>query len=434
MKPEEVFKRYDVRGSYPEEVDEEFAERLGKALGTFSRRNYLEQVVVAKDTKDSSESLKDAFVRGVLETGVDVLDAGTGPTDYTAFTGGNDSCISVQVTSSHLPLDTNGFKFMYPEGNGFLNEDLYRVQELFRQENFESGDGELVEMENPREAYFKAIDEYFHRHFESIGRKVVVDTLGGANREFLPELLESLGAETVNLASGKEKPYMDPPNPEPHRLEHVEEEVEKRGADLGIVTDMDSDRVAVYCSGDWLTGDEIFAILAGEIEGNVVASIDTSKMVEEVVEENDGEIYYTRVGDPFVIDRTLEETAALAGEPNGHYCFPEFIAYNSGTLSALVLAALNLEKALDRIPDYYTETGKVKVGDKQERMAAVVEHVMENYNLVSDLDGVKFELGDATTLIRPSGSSPYLRIKTDSQSAKEALDALEEARDIIRNP
>ncbi len=436
MKPEKVFRRYDVRGSYPGEIDEEFAERLGKALGTFSRRNYSREVVVGKDTKQSSGDLKRSFIRGLRKVGVSGLDAGTGPTDYVAFAGKKEGCVSVQVTSSHLPLDTNGFKFMYPEGNGFLNEDLYRIQDIFREQNFETGRGETVELETIRDTYFREMKNYFHQNFDSTGKKVVVETLGGAATGFLPELLESVGAEVIDIASEKNAggPYINPPDPEPHRMGHVERKVEEEDADLAVVTDMDADRVRVYHGGDWLTGDELFAILAREIDSDVVASIDTSQAVEEVVEKQGHEVDYTRVGDPFVVDRALENRVSLAGEPNGHYCFPEFVAYNSGILSALLVAGLDIYESLDSIPEYYTEAEKVEVGGKEKRMAAVVNHVIDNYEVVSDIDGIKFRHGDTSVLIRSSGSSPYIRIKTDSKSSKEALEAVDLAKEIIRNP
>lgn len=436
LKPEQVFQRYDIRGRYPEEVDQEFAERLGKALGTFSTRNYLQQVVVGKDTKSSSKILKQAFINGLNKAGVDVIDAGTGPTDYVAFTGQQNSSVSVQVTSSHLPLDTNGFKFMYPEGNGFLNDDLFKVQKTFQDKDFVTGNGKVIKAENAAKAYRKQLVEFFHNYFDTINRKVVVDTLGGAATEVMPEMLESLGAEVVNIASEQEgeTPYMDPPSPEPHRMDALEERVEEEDAELGIATDMDGDRVAVFYRDRWLTGDELFAVLVQQLDaGNIVASIDTSRMVEEMVERKDGAIDYTRVGDPFVINQALESDADLAGEPNGHYCLPRFTPYNSGTLSALLLAAMSLESALEEIPVYYTERSKIEVEDTEEKMAAVVEEVIDNYEVISDLDGIKFKYGAATVLIRPSGSSSLLRVKTDSSSSKEAITALEKVEEMVRN-
>lgn len=458
MKPEKVFKRYDIRGDYPEEVNEEFAERLGRALGTFTRRNHGSEVVVGRDIKESSQPLKQAFINGLEKTGINVLDAGVGPTDYVAFTGMENGSVSVQVTSSHLPLDTNGFKFMYPEGNGFLNPDLYEVQDLFREQDFEdassppeeaAGSSNLGENaaggtdfvgEGARQGYLAAVKRYFHDHFDGIDRKVVVDTLGGASTEYLPHLMDQLGAEVIDVAGEKEDkgPYLDPPNPKPENLRYLEERVEEEGADMAVANDMDADRVAVYYRGDWIPGDRLFALLAQLIQpADVVASIDTSQMVEEVVGENSGEVHYTRVGDPFVIDETVEQDAELSGEPNGHYCFPELVPYNSGTLAALLFAAMDIEEGLKDMPEFYAERANVEVEDnaeKESRVKRIEERVKNEYDVISDLDGVKFELGDGNVLVRPSGSSPVIRVIAEARSPGEASEICSRAEDIVRNP
>ncbi|MFB6190790.1 MAG: hypothetical protein ABEJ91_04435 [Candidatus Nanohaloarchaea archaeon] len=458
MKPEKVFKRYDIRGDYPGEINEEFAERLGKALGTFARRNHGDEVVVGRDNKESSQPLKQAFIGGLESVGVNVLDAGTGPTDYVAFTGMENSSVSVQVTSSHLPLDTNGFKFMYPGGNGFLNPDLYEVQDIFREGEFEDGSsssGEAARSSNlgenaaggtdyvaagARQGYLAAAKRYFGQHFDGIDRKVVVDTLGGASTEYLPHLMEQLGAEVVNIAGEREVkgPYLDPPKPEPENLGYLEERVEQENADVAVVNDMDADRVAVYYEGEWIPGDRLFALLAQLIEpADMVASIDTSQMVEEVVRENGGEIHYTRVGDPFVIDETLEQDAELSGEPNGHYCFPALVPYNSGTVAALLLAAMDIDSGLEELREYHSERADIEVEDnleKESRMQQVEERVKSEYSVISDLDGVKFELGEGNVLVRPSGSSPVIRVIAEARDAEAAGEICSRAEELVRNP
>ncbi|MFB6191394.1 MAG: hypothetical protein ABEJ64_03110 [Candidatus Nanohaloarchaea archaeon] len=443
MKPEKVFKRYDIRGDYPEELDEEFAERLGEALGTFARRNHGDQVVVGRDNKETSEGLKDAFIEGLVSVGVSVLDAGVGPTDYVAFTGMESDAVSVQVTSSHLPLDTNGFKFMYPEGNGFLNPDLYEVQDMFREEDFDTGGSAAAGTdyigEGARQAYLASIKQYFREYFDTIDRKVVVDTLGGASTGYLPQLLQELGAETVSIAEDREDgPYLDPPNPKPEQLRYLEKRVEEEDADIAVANDMDADRVAVYFDGEWISGDHLFALLADLVEPeNAVASVDTSRAVEELVRARGGDVYYTRVGDPFVIDRAVEVEAELAGEPNGHYCFPGFVPYNSGTLAALLFAAMDIESGLENVPGYYTERANIDVADsdeKEERMERIEQRVRSDYRLMSDLDGVKFEIGEGNVLVRPSGSSPVIRVIAEARSEEEAERICEEAEQLVRNP
>lgn len=434
MDAEAVFKRYDIRGRYPEELDEKFAERLGKAFGTFVVENDGEKVVVAKDTKESSEDLKKNFVMGLVSTGVDVLDTGTGPTDYAAFSGMKENCFSVMVTSSHMPLEFNGFKFMYPEGNGLLNEDLDKVKDIFREKDFAEDKGEIENIPTRmdrlyRSEILKLISSYENRA-ELRDITVVLETMGGATSKFLSDLLKEREIDLIDI-SEKDSPVIDPPNPKPENLDHVEEKVEEEDAYLGLATDLDGDRIAVYYDGKWLEGNQIFNILIKETRpDNIVASVDTSKQVEEMADRADADISYTRVGDPFVIDKTLEREAELSGEPNGHYCFKELVPYNSGTYAALLLATANYND-LKYMPKRHNLRESVKVQDKHEKMEEVISKVEDRYEVISEVDGVKFRVEDAEVLIRPSGSSHKLRIIVDAEEEEKFNSTLDKILGLI---
>lgn len=425
MKPEKVFKRYDVRGEYPGELDEEFAERMGKALGTFSRKNYAERVVVCRDNKKSSEPLKEALIDGIQSTGVEVLDTGVGTTDYAAFVGNHHYAVSVQVTSSHMPLSFNGLKFMYPEGNGFLNEDLNRLKELFLEEDFEAGEGGIKDAEL-HDRYGERFIEFVEEHGGGRRGKIVIDTLGGA-ASTLPGLLEELGFEVINLTPA-EHPQYDPPNPKPEMLDELAARVEEEDADLGLAVDMDADRVAAY-NGDWINGDQLFAVFAQLFPGRVVASIDSSSVLEEFADE----VVLTRVGDPFVIDRMIREDASLSGEPNGHYCFPGFVNYNSGGLAAALLASIELEEYLENIPGTHIAKANIDVEDRERVMENTARVIASKFEVLSDKDGVKFTDGEAVCLVRPSGSSPVVRIKAESPERGAAENLRNRAEEIVRN-
>ena len=435
MKPEEVFKRYDIRGKYPEEIDEEFAEKLGKATGTFIQQEFNERAVVSRDNKKSSEDLKQCFIDGLTSTGLKVFDIGVGPTDYAAYTGENHNSVSVQVTSSHMPLDFNGFKFMYPEGNGFLNEDMEMIKDIFRKELFLEGDGTAKDLADTSfRRYHDELKITGMRHGSaSADKKIVIDTMGGAGKGILADVLESLGAEVVEISEEKEGLYRDPPNPKPENLEGLVEKYEEEDADLGISTDLDADRVTLY-NGEFITGDRIFGMLVDAVRPDrVVASIDTSRAVEELVEEMNGEIEYTRVGDPFVLDKALEIDAQLAGEPNGHYAVMDFIPYNSGIISALILASLDIEQLLDDFPDYRVVRESLEVEDKEKALEKTIERIKSDYEVISGVDGIKAMIDEAEVLVRSSGSSEKLRIISEAEDKETAEDGLKTVKSLIPN-
>ena len=434
MKPEKVFKRYDIRGRFGDEIDKEFAEILGKAVGTFAKKNFGDRVVVSKDNKASSGLLKDSLIEGLRSTGVKVIDVGTGPTDYTAFCGKEHGAVSVQITSSHMPLDFNGFKLMYPEGNGFVNEDLYQVQDMFMDRDFSQGDGGLNEMEEIMEQRYRGRIRIHGSKLgtQTVDRTVVVDTLGGATSGLLPGLLEHIGADVIDITQD-DRPYRDPPDPKPEQLQELKKKVDEGEADLGLATDMDGDRIAAY-TNRFLTGDEIFGILAQAVNDDVIASVDTSKAVEDLLEERGKDIDYTRVGDPFVMDKALEEGVGLAGEPNGHYAVLDFVPYNSGILAALVLAGTDIEEALERLPKYHVERSSFEVEDKDEAMKEIRVSVEESYDIVSEVDGVKFETEHCDVLVRPSGSSDKVRVVAESERRSWLNEELPEIREKVRKP
>ncbi len=407
MKPEEVFKRYDIRGKYPEELNEEFAERLGKAVGTFILRNYSGKAVVCRDNKESSKTLKEYLTAGIQSTGVDVVDAGVGPTDYAAYAGNRKDAVSIQVTSSHMPKNFNGFKFMYPEGNGFKNPDLNEVKRIFREKDFEDGDG-LFEQDELHQSYLEDAEEFLSRFDLDFDEDVVVDTLEGSS--MLEELLEHLD---IGFSRVERSEMPDPPNPKPEKLGKLEEKTEG----IGFANDLDADRVTVYYGDRFLSGNEITGVLAQAVGGDVVASVDTSESLKQVI---DGSLMFTRVGDPFVMDRALEEDVDFAAEPNGHYAFPDFVAYNSGTVAAVLLAGLDLESLLDNLPDVEFRRESFQVDDKDSAMERIGE-AAENYELISDIDGYKLSDGNSVVLARPSGSSPKVRLVGESDNGDFGL-------------
>lgn len=418
MKPEKVFKRYDIRGTYPEEIDEKFAYQLGKSLGTFIRAKNSNNIVVGRDNKESSKELKPSLIDGLNEVGVNVLDAGIGPTDYTSFSGKKEKTFSIQITSSHMPQNFNGFKLMYPEGNSFLNNDQKSVKEIFRSEDFlnteKKGTTENIS-DKLQKKYKSEIINYVESTFDVEKKKVVIDTLGGATKHTLKPILEELGHEVIDIEKLKgynSYPYRDPPNPSPEQLKELEETVKQSGADLGLAADMDGDRATLYYQNRFLDGNELFGVFSQIIEGDIVGSIDTSKTVEKQVKQDSSEIFYTRVGDPFVLDKAvLEENVKLAGEPNGHYAFLDFLPYSSGTLALAISSSIDLNNYLSNLSKLYRARESFEVENKSEKIKEIEKLAENNYEIISRIDGVKFKAeNEVSVLIRSSGSSPKIRV------------------------
>lgn len=427
MRPEEVFKRYDIRGDYPEEIDEEFAEILGRAFGTFVIREEVEKVVVTRDTKVSSEKLKEYLEKGLAKTGVKVLDAGVGPTDYAAIVGRENSAFSVQVTSSHLSMGTNGFKFMYPEGNSLVNDDLNLLQKLFMERDLAEGEGSVEDVKNESKDLYEGEARKFlsDRGLRPV-KNVYLETMSGAGAVFLPDILENYDVD-IKHSDGR----FDPPDPDSHDFGDLKSSVDSGKTDIGIVTDMDADRARIYHGNEWIDGNTVIYVLSKALGlERIVASVDTSQRLEE---HFDGDLSYTRVGDPFVLDEMLERDAQFSGEPNNHFAFSQFVPYNSATIAALVLASVDIGTVREELPERKELRESIEVEDKEKVMEEAEGYAREQGEIISEVDGVKFAMNDTDVLVRKSGTSEKIRLVVDAPDLDEAERVLEQVKTTIIN-
>ncbi|MCK5593935.1 MAG: hypothetical protein KAI18_01700 [Candidatus Aenigmarchaeota archaeon] len=422
-----VFTRYDVRGEYPSELDEEFALKFGKAIGTFAKK----MVVVGFDTRQCSRSLKSALVAGILSTGVDVIDVGLGPTDKVAL-GGNHygADLSVMITASHHNWTRNGFKLMYPKGNGFSNADMAKIKKLFMSSKFRLCTHKDIGFYTDNslefdEVYISKAIYAFKKYSDRIDATVVVDCCEGGASVTTPIILERLGAKVIRVNCNTFPSFSIAPEPKDTNRKNLVRILKKNKADLIVGHDPDADRIFAYDSlGDWISGDDLFCIFAKIASAKkIVASLDTSKILEDVT---GAEVIFTPVGDIFVSKKAIEVGADFCGEPNGHYAFPEFCWYNSGTFCALVLAAKAKELVSMRtgFPKYHTFKKKITFLDMittKNKMVKIKEMVIsdDDNSIISDDDGVKFEVSGVVCFVRSSGTSPIVRVVCESKDAKE---------------
>ncbi len=427
-----VFTRYDIRGEYPTELDEPFALRLGMAAGTYAKK----KIVVGYDTRTSSKPLVEAISSGIQSTGVDVINIGISPSDKVAIAGsyyGAD--FSIMVTASHHSWSRNGFKFFYTKGNGFSNEDMAGIKKIFMEKRFrkalpENRSATIDKEREFHEAYIQRAIKSFKKYFQKIDAKIVVDCCNGAAYNTTPLLLEKLGADVISINCSKTPVPDVSPEPDEENRRWLVIEMAKNNADLIVGHDPDADRLYAFDkNGDWISGDEIFCILAKIVQAKkIVASLDTSKMLEDATGAS---VEYTRIGDIFVSKKAIEIGADFCGEPNGHYALPDFSWYNSATFCALILAAKakDIDGIRRDLPKYFVKKEKIVLAGndaKEAKMKEIVQNIKNNrkYTLLSDLDGIKFSDKSTTCLIRSSGTRPVIRIVAESKDEKHLEKAI----------
>jgi phosphomannomutase len=426
-----VFKQYDVRGEYPFEINDDFAEKLGRATADYLGNSG--EVIVGCDFRPSSVRLRDALISGLMRGGVSVLDISPCTTDMLTFaTITYKPDLSIMVTASHLPLRYNGFKYVSKQGVYLSEAERSKIKGILAKGEFKEGVGR-VERIGILDRYLtsmKTLMDWSGRTLSGI--KLVTYPMGGTAILTLPKLLEDLGAEVYVI-----REVAEDPEPKDENTTIVREEVLAKKGLLGLINDGDGDRLAARNhDGSYITGDQLLCIFAKLYSklGKVVVTIDSSSAVFEYV---GGELIVSKVGEANYVIDAVKQGAVFGGEPSGHFVDLRFTPSGSGTLFGAILAEIakkgDLDKMLAEIPKFYTYRVKVTCRDRLTTMHRVIAELeREGVEILSRIDGVKYRVGGATVLIRPSNTEQVVRATVESKDAEEAKSMLGRVEEMLK--
>ena len=439
-----MFGTSGVRGPVGEEVTAELALSIARAVGTDAG-----SVVVGRDARDSGNALQSAVVAGLLETGTDVVDVGMAATPTVARAiDSRDADAGIVVTASHNPPADNGLKLWTPSGQAFSTAKQEEIADRIRSEGYDLAawdeQGTYRTWEGARDAHREALvgaGRWPTAPSESSlsDLSVVVDVgngMGGVAADALYDLgatVETLNAQPDGAFPGR------PSEPTAETCESLVRTVSAVDADLGIAHDGDADRMmAVTGEGEFVPGDMLLAIFGCDVAGEgdqVAAPVDTSLAVDDALAEVGASVVRTRVGDVYVAERAREPGVAFGGEPSGAWIFPEETLCPDGPLAAVKLATLAatepLADRLDAIEEYPIRRDNVETDAKAAVMEAVTAAVLERYDEVTTLDGVRVETADGWFLVRPSGTQPLIRLTAEARDADNADELLAAARSLV---
>ena len=427
-----IFKAYDVRGTYPDQINEELARKIGLAAQHVIDQSgpWGKSIVVGYDMRPHSTPLVAALTEGLLAAGFDVIDVGlvTTPMNYFAV-GSLKAAGGVQVTASHNPAQYNGMKFSLHEARPVSGEDGIAVLERKIAEN------DLDEADQPGTRSEHNIKAAYGEHLLSFVRskggrplKVVVDAANGMGALYQP-LLEQMDIELIPLYFELDGSF---PNHEANPLKYenlrdLSAKVVETGADLGVSFDGDADRAAFVDElGKPIGSDISTALIAGELlraqgKGTIVYDVRSSRALPEYLEELGGTPRRERVGHSFIKATMRETNAIFGGELAGHYYFPEnFYADNS--LLAVIYILNLLWKDERTITDHlepllrYSKSEEInfEVDDKEGMMNLLAEHFASG--TVDRLDGISIDFDDWWFNVRPSNTEPLLRLVLEAKT------------------
>jgi phosphomannomutase len=426
-----VFKAYDVRGTYPDQIDAPMCRAIGAAFARFSVANDgATRVVLARDMRPSGIELSAAFAEGVVSQGIDVVDVGLASTDLLYFAAGKLDAPGAMFTASHNPAQYNGIK-MCLSGAKPIGEESGLVD--IRQAAAELLATPRVGVERGEITSLSLLDEFVeHLHsFVDLGAlrplNVVADTANGMGGLVVPRAFAELpfGLEVMypELDGTFPNHPADPIQPENQR--DLIARVIETGADVGLAFDGDADRVFLVdekgngVSGSLTTALVAMRVLAKEPGATIIHNLICSKVVPEIVREHGGTPVRTRVGHSFIKQVMAETGAAFGGEHSGHYYFRDNYRADSGLITALVvLEAISASgKPLSELlaPLHrYAASGEINT--RVDDVHAVIERVAAAYADVPQdrLDGLTVDAGSWWFNLRPSNTEPLLRLNLEA--------------------
>jgi phosphomannomutase len=445
MIDQSIFKAYDIRGTYPEQIDEDVARDIGRAfvdyLGLSGTR-----VVVARDMRLSGDNLREAFIGGVTEAGADVLDLGLVSTDALYFAVGHlEEPGGAMITASHNPKNYNGFKLCREKAIALSGElGIGQIRDLI-------ASGNLPEpAEYPGSVERSDIAEDYAKHclnfIQTEGLrplKIVVDAGNGMAGKMLPPIFEKLPFEYVPMYFELDGSFPNhPPNPiEPENVEELQKRVRSEGADFGVAFDGDADRCFIVDEkGVTIAGDILAALIAKNVlekepGATIIYSAVCSKALPELVEREGGTPVRTKAGHSIIKPQMRERDAAFGGEHSAHFYFRNNFFADSGIIAMLTVAELvgrqegPISGLISPI-DPYVRSGEInsEVADAGATLRKVEDHFAENEDARIDLlDGLTVDLGDWWFNLRPSNTEPLLRLNVeagDGGTLERELDAL----------
>lgn len=410
-----IFKAYDIRGIYGEQLNEDIAYKIGRAFAMYIGS----KIVVAKDNRLSSDSLFEALTRGITDQGSDVYNIGLSTSPMFYFAVSNLVCDGgVIITASHNPPQYNGFKMVRGDAMPLSGEDgIDQIKQLVEENNFSSSKKGNISTLDITDKYVNSFE------IKKYNLRVVVDTANSVSGLIVNRMFS--GVSLFHLFSELDGSF---PNHEPNPLEEknikdLREKVLEYGADIGIAFDGDGDRVFfVDEKGELISSDLIIALIAKLIDKKVLYDLRCSNIIKETARDS----VMWRVGHSFIKKKMKDEDIFFGGEYSGHYYLKQGSSYFESPYFVIykLFEAMENKKLSELIAPFkkYYHSGELnfEVKDKQ----SIIEKVEKNYSYgkITKIDGVRIDFDDWWFLLRGSNTEPILRLIVEAKS-KELLDS-----------
>ena len=435
-----IFKAYDIRGVTPTTINEEVAFALGRAFGAAALAAKEKTVAVGRDGRLSGPALAAALMRGLADSGVDVIDVGMVTTPMLYFAASTLCTSGIQVTGSHNPRDYNGFK-MVLAGRAIYGDEIQDLKRAMQSESAATAASPgNVTQSDVSTAYQDRIagDVKLARPM-----KIVIDSGNGIAGASAPAIFRALGCEVIELFSEVDGnfPNHHPDPSKPENLRDLINALKTTGAELGLAFDGDGDRLGIVTQdGQNIYPDRQMMLFARDVlsrvpGGTIVFDVKCSQRLAPEIEAADGVPLMYKTGHSLIKAKMKEVNSPLGGEMSGHIFFKErWYGFDDGTyagarLLEIVSRSLDASAVLNALPTSFS-TPELNVPCKEGEPHSVVDALIKTVNfsapaVVSNIDGVRVDWPDGFGLIRASNTTPVLvlRFEGHTEAALHRIEA-----------
>ncbi len=434
-----IFRGYDVRGIVDKDLNPEIVEHFGKAYGTYISKRGFKKAVVGYDSRLTSEEYKEALIKGIITTGINVINIGlnlVGTVYWAQYY--LDSRGATMITASHNPKEFNGFKFANDFSEGMVHKEQAELKKILEEESYTKTETPgKIEKKDIRQDYFNDLIKRFNitKKF-----KVVIDASCATAGAIVPDLLRKAGCEVIesNCELDGSFPLGVADPTEMNVAERLKEKVLDEKADIGFSYDADGDRIGIVDNkGTIIWNDVLVAIFAIDVlhkhpGSKIMYNTLCSKVVDETIKKYGGVPFMWRTGHGFLKKKNQEVGAAFIGELSGHFFFSaDFYNHDDGCYATLRLldylsrANKTLNEAISALPQYISSP-EIKIYCADEAKVALMDKISPilkkdypNAEVIDDEragDGVRLDMDDGMFVIRYSQNGPYLTIKFENKT------------------
>ena len=426
-----IFREYDIRGIYPDEINEASISLIAKAISIKCNQEDVSEICIGRDGRNSGESLLNALEKSLSNFGINVKNIGLVTTPLLYFAAKkNKSKSGVMITGSHNPKNYNGVKLIIND-KPISGSEIYKL--INQSKNQSDCAGKILKVDI-KDIYIKEVINNIKIKGEE-KLKVVIDCGNGAAGCIAPRLYRELGCEVVELFTEIDGNF---PNhhPDPGKLENLSyliNKVKSSKADLGLAFDGDGDRVGLVSNkGDVVFPDKIMMILSQDIlskkKGSIIFDVKCSNALPDIIKSLNGKPIMSPTGHFHIKNAIREHNPLLAGEMSGHIFFNDkWYGFDDGHYSGarIIELILNKDKSISsmikKLPILFS-TPELNITVTEENKFQIIEEFTKKCNLNGEkitIDGLRINFKNGWGLIRASNTTPKLVLRFEGNSQRD---------------